>query len=102
MGREEMSSRNTHHLWYILWFSPMSFRSHVERHLDSPLLTQRADITNAGFFACSFSVAAVMNHHSLIGSSERHECIPSPFCRSEVWDGLAGLSAAVFRRLKSR
>lgn len=38
-----MSSRNTHHLMYILQLSPMPLRSQVERHLDSLLLTQRAD-----------------------------------------------------------
>lgn len=46
--REGMSSRNTEHLLYIVRFSPLSFRRQVERHLDSPLLTQASDIEMLG------------------------------------------------------
>lgn len=42
-----------------------------------------------------------MNYHNLISNSEPNKCGLSQFCRSEMWDGLAGFSAPVFIRLKS-
>lgn len=52
MGAEGLNSRNTHNLLYILWFSPMLFRSQVERHLDSPLSILTADIQMLGSLHC--------------------------------------------------
>lgn len=53
MGTEGMNSRNTHNLLYILWFSPMLFRSQVERHLDSPLSTQMLGSLHRVLVFCS-------------------------------------------------